>query len=191
VTVHYGPHEIAGAVRAQGGMLKEAWAGRARIAMDLDASQKRVADLSRQLEEKSALHRSALTLVQRLREERSGLRDTIATLKHQIDGLKAAACDAAPQLLRDSMRVTQEESARLRADLRKVTEERDALLRERPNHRLAGVFEMQDRLVEAAENAEHQTAEIASLRQRVAVSEAYAQHLLAALNAVSGSKGMP
>ena len=61
--------------------------------------------------------------------------------------------DAVPQLLRDSMRVTPEEIARLKADMAR------------------------------------KDAEIASLRQRVAASEAYAQHLLAALNAVSGFKG--
>jgi hypothetical protein len=67
----------------------------------------------------------------------------------------ARECDTVPQLLRDSMRVTQEESARIKADMAR------------------------------------KDAEIASLRQRVAASEAYAQHLLAALNAVSGFKGMP
>ena len=95
VTVHYGPHEIAGAVRAQGKALHEARKDRARLAGELEA----------------------------VRED-----------------------DTVPQLLRDSMRVTQEESARIKADMAR------------------------------------KDAEIASLRQRVAASEAYAQHLLAALN---------
>lgn len=104
VTVHYGPHEIAGAVRAQGRAHHEARADRLRLMKELDAARE---------------------------------------------------CDTVPQLLRDSMRVTQEESARIKADMAR------------------------------------KDAEIASLRQRVAASEAYAQHLLAALNAVSGFKGMP
>lgn len=95
VTVHYGPHELDGAVRAQGKALHEARKDRARLAGELEAV-------------------------------REG--------------------DTVPQLLRDSMRVTQEESARLKADMAR------------------------------------KDAEIASLRQRVAASEAYAQHLLAALN---------
>lgn len=95
VTVHYGPHELVGAVRAQGKALHEARKDRARLAGELEAV-------------------------------REG--------------------DTVPQLLRDSMRVTQEESARLKADMAR------------------------------------KDAEIASLRQRVAASEAYAQHLLAALN---------
>ena len=69
-----------------------------------------------------------------------------------IAGLES---DPVPQLLRDSMRVTQEESARVKADMAR------------------------------------KDAEIAALRQRVAASEAYAQHLLAALNTASGFKGMP
>lgn len=102
VTVHYGPHEIAGAVRAQGKALHEAREDRARLAGELEAVR---------------------------------------------DG------DPVPQLLRDSMRVTQEESARVKADMAR------------------------------------KDAEIAALRQRVAASEAYAQHLLAALNTASGFKG--
>ena len=42
-----------------------------------------------------------------------------------------------------------------------------------------------------AERDARKDAEIAALRQRVAASEAYAQHLLAALNTASGFKGMP
>lgn len=95
VTVHYGPHEIVGAVRAQGRALHEARADRLRLMKELEAV-------------------------------REG--------------------DTVPQLLRDSMRVTQEESARIKADM------------------------------------DRKDAEITSLRQRVAASEAYAQHLLAALN---------
>lgn len=102
VTVHYSPHGLAGAVRAQGKALHEARADRLRLAKELEVVRDR---------------------------------------------------DTVPQLLRDSMRVTQEESARLKADMAR------------------------------------KDAEIASLRQRVAASEAYTQHLLAALNAVSGFKG--
>jgi chromosome segregation ATPase len=191
-----------------------------------DAAEKR-------LEESERSMRRALTKVMGLRMERDNLRHTIATQQTRIDGLTAATCDVAPQLLRDSMRVTQEENARLRAeaamlaakvdsyaahieqnglshartvqerntcmgrmeslraDLAKVTGERDALLKERPSHRLAGVFAMQDRLVEAAENAERLIAEIATLTARATAAEGYAQHLLAALNAVSGFRGMP
>lgn len=104
VTVHYSPHGLAGAVRAQGKALHEAREDRARLAGELESARER---------------------------------------------------DTVPQLLRDSMRVTQEESARLKADMAR------------------------------------KDAEIAALRQRVTASEAYAQHLLAALNAVSGFKGMP
>ena len=71
---------------------------------------------------------------------------------HLIAGLEG---DTVPQLLRDSMRVTQEESIRLKADMAR------------------------------------KDAEIAALRQRATASEAYAQHLLAALNAASGFKRMP
>ena len=95
VTVHYSPHGLAGAVRAQGKALHEARADRLRLAKELEVVRDR---------------------------------------------------DTVPQLLRDSMRVTQEESARLKADMAR------------------------------------KDAEIAALRQRVAASEAYAQHLLAALN---------
>ena len=104
VTVHYGTHEIANAVRAQGKALHEARADRLRLAKELEAVRGR---------------------------------------------------NTVPQLLRDSMRVTQEESIRLKADMAR------------------------------------KDAEIAALRQRATASEAYAQHLLAALNAVSGFKGMP
>ena len=191
-----------------------------------DAAEKR-------LEESECSLRRALTNIMGLRTERDNLRHTIATQQTSIDGLTAAACDVAPQLLRDSMRVTQEENARLRAevsaltakvitfeayiarhhdanartvqerntcmermeslraDLAKVTGERDALLKERPSHRLAGVFAIQDRIEEAAENAERLTVEIATLTTRATAAEGYAQHLLAALNAVSGFKGMP
>ena len=69
-----------------------------------------------------------------------------------IAGLES---DPVPQLLRDSMRVTQEESARIKAEMAS------------------------------------KDAEIAALRQRVVASEAYTQHLLAALNAASGFKRMP
>ena len=104
VTVHYGPNELVGAVRAQGKALHEAREDRARLAGELESARER---------------------------------------------------DTVPQLLRDSMRVTQEESARLKADMAR------------------------------------KDAEIAALRQRVAASETYAQHLLAALNAASGFKRMP
>ena len=91
----------------------------------------------------------ALAKIIGLRKERDRMRSTIEKQQCEINNLKSAT----PQLLRDSMRVTQEESARLKADMAR------------------------------------KDAEIASLRQRVAASEAYTQHLLAALNAVSGFKG--
>jgi chromosome segregation ATPase len=228
------------------------------------------------LAEKTIFHRAALSVVQRLKVERDNLRQTIATQQTRIDGLTAAACDVAPQLLRDSMRVTQEENVRLRAevsaltakgitfeaalsrhheshartvqerntcmermdalraDLAKVTgerdaltakaatmladfrnlgvsyhrvrgereacaadvtalrkqlyalrNERDALAKERPSARLERIF---------AGVEEENTAlksEITTLTTRATAAEGYAQHLLAALNAVSGFKGMP
>lgn len=72
-----------------------------------------------------------------------------------VDRIRALASRHPSELLRDSMRVTQEENARLKAE--------QARLR----------------------------AEIEILRQRVAGAEGYAQHLLAALNAASGLKGLP
>ena len=104
MTVHYGPHELANAVRAQGKALHEARADRLRLMKELDAVR---------------------------------------------DG------DTVPQLLCDSMQVAQEESARIKAEMAS------------------------------------KDAEIAALRQRVVASEAYTQHLLAALNAASGFKRMP
>lgn len=139
VTVHYGPHEIAGAVRAQGKALHEARKDRARLAGELEAAQEAGTAFGPDVE---ARYIRALAKIVGLRKERDRMRSTIEKQQGEIDGLKAAT----PQLLRDSMRVTQEESARLKADMAR------------------------------------KDAEIASLRQRVAASEAYAQHLLAALN---------
>ena len=148
VTAHYWPHEIAGAVRAQGKALHEARKDRARLAGELEAVREAGNTFGPDVE---AEYIRALAKIVGLRKERDRMRSTIEKQQGEIDGLKAAT----PQLLRDSMRVTQEESARLKADMAR------------------------------------KDAEIAALRQRVAASEAYAQHLLAALNAVSGFKGMP
>lgn len=207
------------------------------------------------LAEKTIFHRAALSVVQRLKVERDNLRHTIATQQTRIDGLTAEASDKAPQLLRDSMRVTQEENARLRAevsaltakvatseayiarhneanaravqerntciermeslraDLAKVSEgyarvkgereacaadvtalrkqlhalrdERDALLKDRSLTRLERAFS------EVEKENESMKAEVARLTTRATTAEGYAQHLLSALNAVSGFKGMP
>lgn len=67
-------------------------------------------------------HRRALANIMGLRTERDNLLRTIATQQTRIDGLTAEASDKAPQLLRDSMRMTQEENARLRADLATLSE---------------------------------------------------------------------
>jgi len=207
------------------------------------------------LSEKTRNFRTSLSAIQRLRVERDNLRHTIATQQTRIDGLTAATCDVAPQLLRDSMRVTQEENARLRAEVSALTtkvitseayiarhneanaravqerntcmarmdalradlatmsegyarvkgereacaadvtalrkqlhalrDERDALAKECSSERLGRVF--------AGVEDENTTlkSEIATLTTRATAAEGYAQHLLAALNAVSGLKGTP